>query len=251
MSNNGFHHEAFNYVWDVDTLSWVEWDGATGASGPAAGAVDQGAAGISPWLVAINGVPHVVIDSATLGTVAVSGPLTDTQLRATPVPVSGTFYQATQPVSGAFYQATQPVSAAALPLPSNAATETGGNLAALVAKDTATSAKQDSGNASLATLTAVNYATAGKQDTAAALLTLIEAKDFATETTLAALQLQGLVSDSADTLSPGTVSPVSLTTDGRLRVMTVSESYNMTPWGSPTAWGSNGLEIEEHPLTTW
>ena len=34
------------------------------------------------------------------GTVTVSGPLTDTQLRATAVPVSGTFWQATQPVSG-------------------------------------------------------------------------------------------------------------------------------------------------------
>lgn len=44
-------------------------------------------------------------------TVAVSGPLTDAQLRATAVPVSGTFYQATQPVS-----------AASLPLPSGAAT---------------------------------------------------------------------------------------------------------------------------------
>jgi hypothetical protein len=33
------------------------------------------------------------------GTVAVSGPLTDTQLRASAVPVSGTFFQATQPVS--------------------------------------------------------------------------------------------------------------------------------------------------------
>lgn len=32
-------------------------------------------------------------------TVAVSGPLTDTQLRATAVPVSGTFWQTTQPVS--------------------------------------------------------------------------------------------------------------------------------------------------------
>lgn len=32
--------------------------------------------------------------------VPVSGPLTDTQLRATAVPVSGTFWQATQPVSG-------------------------------------------------------------------------------------------------------------------------------------------------------
>lgn len=36
--------------------------------------------------------------------------LTDAQLRATPVPVSGTFWQATQPVSGTFWQATQPVS---------------------------------------------------------------------------------------------------------------------------------------------
>ncbi len=69
-----------------------------------------------------------------LSTRAVTG-LTDTQLRATPVPVSGTvavtgtFWQATQPVSGTvavtgtFWQATQPVSAAALPLPTGASTE--------------------------------------------------------------------------------------------------------------------------------
>ena len=37
-------------------------------------------------------------------------------------PVSGTFWQATQPVSGTFWQTTQPVSAAALPLPTGAAT---------------------------------------------------------------------------------------------------------------------------------
>ena len=36
----------------------------------------------------------------------VVGPLTNTELRATPVPVSGTFWQATQPVSGTFWQAT-------------------------------------------------------------------------------------------------------------------------------------------------
>lgn len=53
--------------------------------------------------------------SATLG-------LTDAQLRASAVPVSGTFYPATQPVSGTFWQATQPISASALPLPSGAAT---------------------------------------------------------------------------------------------------------------------------------
>lgn len=38
------------------------------------------------------------------------------------VAVTGTFWQATQPVSGTFWQATQPISAAALPLPSGAAT---------------------------------------------------------------------------------------------------------------------------------
>lgn len=53
------------------------------------------------------------------GTVAVSNMvalgLTDTQLRATAVPVSGAFYQATQPVSGTFWQTTQPVSIASMP----------------------------------------------------------------------------------------------------------------------------------------
>jgi hypothetical protein len=40
---------------------------------------------------------HVTVDAAP--TTAVTGPLTDTQLRASAVPVSGTFFQATQPVS--------------------------------------------------------------------------------------------------------------------------------------------------------
>ncbi len=44
-----------------------------------------------------------------LSTRAVTG-LTDAQLRAVAVPVSGTFWQATQPVSGTFWQATQPIS---------------------------------------------------------------------------------------------------------------------------------------------
>ena len=49
-------------------------------------------------------------------TAAASGSgLTDTQLRASAVPVSGTFFQATQPVSGTFFQATQPVSLATAP----------------------------------------------------------------------------------------------------------------------------------------
>lgn len=69
----------------------------------------------------------VIYDDAQL----VQG-LTDTQLRATPVPVSGTVstggltdaeLRATAvPVSGTFFQATQPVSASSLPLPTGAAT---------------------------------------------------------------------------------------------------------------------------------
>ena len=48
------------------------------------------------------------------GTVSTGG-LTDTQLRAAAVPVSGSFFQATQPVSGSFFQTTQPVSLATAP----------------------------------------------------------------------------------------------------------------------------------------
>ena len=49
------------------------------------------------------------------GTVTTGG-LTDTQLRAAAVPVSGSFFQATQPVSGSFFQTTQPVSLATAPI---------------------------------------------------------------------------------------------------------------------------------------
>lgn len=57
--------------------------------------------------------------------------LTDAQLRATALPVS-LATAPTTPVTGTFWQATQPVSAAALPLPTGAATET--TLAALNTK---------------------------------------------------------------------------------------------------------------------
>jgi hypothetical protein len=70
-----------------------------------------------------SAVPVSMTSTTITGSVAVTGPLTDAQLRATAVPVSGTFWQATQPVS-----------AASLPLPSNAAQETGGNLATLVSR---------------------------------------------------------------------------------------------------------------------
>lgn len=113
----------------------------TGSGGPAPDvnvtnatlAVTQSGA----WAVSFGAPQHVIVDSATLGTVAVSG----TFWQATQ-PVSGTFWQATQPVSGTFFQATQPVSNASLPLPSNAAQETGGNLAAVLAALVAVQANQ-------------------------------------------------------------------------------------------------------------
>ena len=56
---------------------------------------------------AVAGQASVVLDTGTkyIGLVTV----------ANTIPVTGTFYQATQPVSGTFYQATQPVSIATMP----------------------------------------------------------------------------------------------------------------------------------------
>lgn len=73
--------DVHGFVWDVGTLSWIK---ETQAGGGGGGTVDQGAGGLDPWLVSVDG----------------------------PVAVTGTFWQATQPVS-----------AASLPLPSGAATE--------------------------------------------------------------------------------------------------------------------------------
>lgn len=133
------------------------------------------------------------------------------------------------------------VTAAALPLPSNAAQETGGNLASLVAKDFATSAKQDTGNASLATISAKDFAT---QTT----LALIKAKTDNLDVTLSGggahviidsmpaveSSTTALVSDSIDSLIPGDTSPLLMTTEGRLRVsvanaVTYIELYNIQP----------------------
>jgi len=97
------------------------------ADGTAAITITNGAAlpsGIQALVVAgSDGTNLRFIKTANDGTVRtdptgtttqpVSGPLTDAQLRATAVPVSGTFWPGTQPVS-----------AASLPLPTGAATET-------------------------------------------------------------------------------------------------------------------------------
>jgi hypothetical protein len=108
--------------------------------------------------------------------------------------VSVSNFPASQAVTGTFFQATQPVSAAALPLPTGAATEAG-NLATIAAKDFATSAKQDTGNTSLSTIAGKDFATqatlalvstAAKQDTGNTSLSSIDGKTPALGQALAA-----------------------------------------------------------------
>jgi hypothetical protein len=95
---------------DVDGLQYPRIKLSLGGDGVAADISDA------------NPLPVAIISGGGGG--GSSGGLTNTELRASAVPVSGAFYQATQPISGAvsvsgsvavtgtFYQATQPVSIA-------------------------------------------------------------------------------------------------------------------------------------------
>lgn len=108
---DGLHEEHIhirNQVVDPETLEWTNQ-----IQGTAVGGEEE---------VAVTNWPT---------NQAVSGPLTDAELRNSDVkvtldgesvPVTGVFYPDTQPVSGTFWQSTQPVSATSLPLPTGAAT---------------------------------------------------------------------------------------------------------------------------------
>lgn len=93
--------------WDTTDLAWTRLpvDHATGAlkvvatvSGGTGGTVDQGTGGSSAWKVDGSAVTQPVsgtfwqstqpVSIASMPSTPVTGPLTDTQLRATPVPVS-------------------------------------------------------------------------------------------------------------------------------------------------------------------
>lgn len=116
-----------------------------------------------------------------LGRVTIDSPtgLTDTQLRAAPVPVSG--FPTTYPVIGTFWQATQPVSAAALPLPTGAST----------------AALQATGNGYLATLASTGF-TATVANSAATPFSLVVATgNNPTSVKSGATQLTGLVATNA------------------------------------------------------
>lgn len=87
---------------DYDTGAGTQTQSLIGIALPASGGPVAGGTSSNP----------IRTDPTGTTTQPVSGPLTDAQLRAVAVPVSGTFFQATQPVS-----------AASLPLPAGAATE--------------------------------------------------------------------------------------------------------------------------------
>lgn len=114
VTGNGFHVN--QYVWDTNTLNWIKQASSGGGTGtevtvtnasipvtqsgvwsvgvnnfPATQAVTQSGS----WNIAVSNFPVTQSVSwsgqsvSVTGSVAVTGPLTDTQLRATPVPVSG------------------------------------------------------------------------------------------------------------------------------------------------------------------
>lgn len=92
-------------------------------------------------------IGHVIVDTAPTTAVTNAGlsnldVLLSTRLKpADTLTKVATVDTITNPVAvtGTFFQATQPVSAAALPLPSNAAQETGGNLATIATNTTGAS----------------------------------------------------------------------------------------------------------------
>jgi hypothetical protein len=101
----------------ADNVGYTPGEGASVAADDISGHLFQrikltlGADGVNDGDVsAANPVP---VSGTVTANTGLSQPLTDTQLRASAVPVSGSFFQATQPVS-----------AASLPLPSGASTET-------------------------------------------------------------------------------------------------------------------------------
>lgn len=99
------------YVWDSGSLAWIK---AVPSGGGGGGGLTDAELRATPVPVSgpLTDAQLRAVAVPVSGTVTATGPLTDAQLRAVAVPVSGTFFQGTQPIS-----------AAALPLPTGAATE--------------------------------------------------------------------------------------------------------------------------------
>lgn len=109
-------------TWPISVMYTTDGNGnavPVGGSTATIGSVSQGAAGATPWKQDIStlfgaapSATNYLPIRLTDGTSFTSGGLTDAQLRASPLSVIGTFFQATQPIS-----------ALSLPLPTNAATD--------------------------------------------------------------------------------------------------------------------------------
>jgi hypothetical protein len=180
---------------------------------------------------------HVIVDSSAA--VPVTGPLTDTQLRATPVPVSGTV-TASGPLTDTQLRASAvPISAVALPLPSGAALDA--SLAALLSEAQLKADLSETQLVSDATLAAKDFATE------ATLVELAVAQD-ADATDLTGPMVQGRVSDTPNSFMPDTLQPLSLTSAGRLRVSSAPAEIDQvwTAWGSNPFAQENPFEMEAH-----
>lgn len=160
----------------------------------------------------------VSIDAKLTSPLTVNVGLTDAQLRASAVPVSGTV--AVNVISGFATSGLQttgntslasidtkltnplPVSAASLPLPTGASTD----------------ALQTAGNASLTTIAAKDFST---ETTLALLRSLLNITPGASSASINGPMVQGLVDDNLSSYLDSTIRPLSLTNDGRLRVVNV------------------------------
>lgn len=151
------------------------------------------------------------------GVIAVSGPLTNTQLRAADVSVSVSNFPSTQPVSGTVEITNDtgnaiPISATSLPLPTGAAKESGGNLDAILTElqqKLETGQAVELGPVSLAALESITATISNfpsdypdslvltKLELVRLLLVSLEGKDFSTQTTLALIKAK---TDNLDAL---------------------------------------------------
>lgn len=262
-TQNRFNTYAFNGVWDVSLLEFVAMQQPTiqgetinvAISGPLAVTVADGAsttlgaladAAVGDASGSVNAHLRQIAKTLASGTVPVSiasmpstpvtGPLTDVQLRTTPVPVSGTVA----------------ITAAALPLPEGASTEV--TLALIKAKTDNLNVTLSGGG------THVIVDSAPAAPSAADVLAVDgDAGYVAGETGKKLTQtpdgrlratVAGLVSEAAESYINGEIRSLSLNTEGRLRVSAVpadTELEMFLPFSSTGEWVENRAWSEISP----